>query len=251
MSAAEITELLGLAESAAREAGAALKTHRADWRGVQAELGREVKVDADRRAEALILERLSRETPYRILSEEVGWRQGVDASDSFWAVDPLDGSVNYIQGYPHCAVSIALVRGGRPVLGVVDCFLLTEIFSGAVGQGAWLNGAPIQVSRVADPARGILNTGIPSAMSSSASAREAMMQRLMRWRKVRMLGSAACALAYVAAGRADAYRESGAMLWDVAAGCALVEAAGGFIKLSGVEGPLEVAACNGIVTLDD
>jgi myo-inositol-1(or 4)-monophosphatase len=120
-----------------------------------------------------------------------------------------------------------------------------------VGRGALVNGEPIQVSRVAEAARGILNTGIPSLMSNDATVREAMMQRLMRWRKVRMLGSAACALAYVAAGRADAYRESGAMLWDVAAGCALVAAAGGTIELSGLEGPLEVSASNGIVTIAD
>jgi myo-inositol-1(or 4)-monophosphatase len=249
--AAEFRELLAVAENAAREAGAALKAHRQQWRGVAAELGREVKVDADRRAEALILERLSRDAPMSILSEEMGWRDQGGGSDTFWAVDPLDGSVNYVQGYPHCAVSIALMREGQPVLGVVDCFLLGECFTGIVGEGAWLDGTPIRVSQVANPARGILNTGIPASMSVEGAAREALMRRLMHWRKVRMLGSAACALAYVAAGRADAYRESGAMLWDVAAGCALVAAAGGATRLSGLEGPLEVVASNNVVTLDD
>lgn len=251
MSLAEDRDLLAIAAAAAREAGAALKARRAEWSGVEAEYGREVKVDADRRAEELILARLSRETPYPILSEEKGWSPGVDR-DVFWAVDPLDGSVNYIQGYPHCAVSIALMRGATPVLGVVYIFLLDEVFVGAAGIGAKLNGAPIQVSKVDDPARGVLNTGIPARMETESAARDALMKRLLKWRKVRMMGSAASALAYVAAGRADAYRESGSMLWDVAGGCALVAAAGGAVSLIGLEngridGPLDVGASNGVV----
>ncbi|MBI1188234.1 MAG: inositol monophosphatase [Alphaproteobacteria bacterium] len=247
-SPAERDELLALAVAAAAEAGLALKQHRPVWSTVDAELGREVKIAADQRAEAMILERLSSSAPFPILSEETGWSAGRDLK-TFWAVDPLDGSVNYLQGYPHCAVSIALMHDGAAVLGVVDCFLLEERFTGAVGAGAQLNGAPIRVSRTHDPARGVLNTGIPARMATDAAARDAMMTRIMQWRKVRMIGSAASALAYVAAGRADAYRESGAMLWDVAGGCALVTAAGGTASLSGLEGPLEVAATNGVVAV--
>jgi myo-inositol-1(or 4)-monophosphatase len=249
-SPAERDELLDLAIAAAAEAGAALRENRADWARVDAELGREVKIAADTRAEAMILARLGTGAAFPILSEETGWSAGHDL-ETFWAVDPLDGSVNYLQGYPHCAVSIALMHRGAALLGVVDCFLLQERFSGAIGAGAQLNGAPIRVSWTADPARGVLNTGVPSRMATDAAARDALMHRILRWRKVRMIGSAASALAYVAAGRADAYRESGAMLWDVAAGCALVAAAGGAVRLSGLEGPLEVAAANGVVALPD
>jgi myo-inositol-1(or 4)-monophosphatase len=244
----ELTELLALAEAAAREAGEELRRRRGEWSSVLADLGREVKIDADKRAEALILAALGRAGGYPILSEEAGWRAG-DGAGRFWAVDPLDGSVNYIQGYPHCAVSIGLMEKGRPILGVVECFLLGERFTGVVGVGAFLNGAPIRVSSVSDPARGVLNTGVPAAMRADKQTMEAMAARLMQWRKVRMLGSAAAALAYVAAGRAEAYSESGAMLWDVAGGCALVEAAGGVARMRGdrIEGPLEVDASNGIV----
>ena len=242
----DLKELLAIAETAAAEAGAALSAHRADWGVIEAEQGREVKIDADKRAEALVLRSLEESTSFPIISEEAGWvrLQGA-AKDLFWAVDPLDGSVNYLRGYPHCAVSIALLKEGTPILGVVDCFLLDERFAGIVGVGAWLNGAAIRVSPISEPSQGILQTGVPSrAHVDSMSQFES---RLRAWRKVRMIGSAATALAYVAAGRAEAYRESGSMIWDVAAGCALVQAAGGRFDLgsSDLDRPLEVAACNG------
>src|SRR5690606_3275902 len=153
------------------------------------------------------------------------------------------------RGYPHCAVSIALLDQGAPVLGVVDCFALNERFTGLAGAGAWLNGAPMRVSNIDAPASGILQTGVPSRASPESMA--LFEARLSTWRKVRMIGSAALALAYVAAGRAEAYRESGSMIWDVAAGCALVRAAGGIFEIDGanLDAPLEVAACNGKMTL--
>ncbi len=245
-------ELLAIAEAAAAEAGAALTAHRAEWAVIEAEHGREVKIDADKRAEALILAALERSAPFPVISEEAGWvRAGADAQGLVWAVDPLDGSVNYLRGYPHCAVSIALLQAGRPVLGVVDCFVLGERFAGVAGEGAWLNGAPIRVSAIADPAAGILQTGVPARASDDSMTR--FEARLRAWRKVRMIGSAATALAYVAAGRAEAYRESGSMIWDVAAGCALVQAAGGVFDIAGdhIDRPLEVVAGNGRVPLPD
>ncbi len=234
---------LSLAEAVAAEAGAALRSNRTSWNVVEGEFGREVKIRADKQAESIILSALERASPYPILSEEAGWVRARD-SEWVWAVDPLDGSVNYLRSYPHCAVSIALLHKGVPVLGVVDCFMLQERFTGLVGAGAWLNGDPIRVSEIADPAAGILQTGVPSR--ASAESFKAFEERLRAWRKVRMIGSAATALAYVAAGRAEAYRESGSMIWDVAAGCALVKAAGGEFRLDGesLEQPLEAAASN-------
>jgi len=242
----ELGDLLKMAEAAAAAAGAALQANRAAWSVVAAEEGREVKIDADREAEALILDTLKRASPYPIISEEAGWARARARGDRFvWAVDPLDGSINYLRNYPHCAVSIALLDSGSPVLGVVDCFVLQERFAGIVGEGAWLNGAPIRVSRIADPAAGILQTGVPARASDDSM--RLFERRLRTWRKVRMIGSAATALAYVAAGRAEAYRESGSMIWDVAAGCALVKAAGGEYRIGaeqGLDRPLEVAAWN-------
>jgi myo-inositol-1(or 4)-monophosphatase len=243
-----LLELLEVAKSAAAEAGEALRVNRERWSGVEAVIGREVKVRADRMAEDLIVSALGRAGGIPILTEETGWigDRAAGANGLAWAVDPLDGSVNYIKGYPHCAVSIGLLRDGKPVLGVVDCFLLGEVFSGVVGCGAWLNGAPIQVSAVALPGEGILNTGIPARAKADAENFAAFMAEMLNWRKVRMIGSAAAALAYVAGGRSDFYRESGSMLWDVAAGCALVEAAGGAVRMIGpaLDQPLRVGASN-------
>lgn len=252
MAETEYRELMAIAEFAASRAGAALKAHRAVWTGIESEQGREVKVDADKRAEGIIIETLTRLAPFPILSEEAGWIEGA-AGKLSWAVDPLDGSVNYILGYPHCAVSVALMRDGEPVVGVVDCFLLDERFTGLVGEAAWLNGLQIGVSDVVDPARGILMTGVPARAKTDPKAMSQLTERITAWRKVRMLGSAATMLAYVAAGRAEAYRESGSMLWDVAGGCALVKAAGGVVRIGGetLDQPLEVTAGNGRCPLPD
>ena len=251
MSDPDPRRLLDLAERAAARAGAALVAGRAEWRAVEAEEGREVKLRADRHAEALIIEMLRAESPYRILSEEIGWVAG-DESDLLWAVDPLDGSVNYAQGFPHWAVSIALVRELSPVLGVVDCPALEERFTAVVGEGAWLNGEAIHVSAADDPMRAILMTGIPARAAVDEKAMATVAQALARWRKVRMIGSAACALAYVGAGRADAYHETGGMLWDVAGGLAIVVGAGGRIAVNGeiLDAKLDVKAWNGIVAID-
>ncbi len=250
MTEIELGAALAVAADAAREAGEALRRHRAQWSDVESVVGREVKVGADKKAEAIVLAALRAAPeiggrPIPILSEEAGW-VGEREGEYAWAVDPLDGSVNYIKGYPHCAVSIALMKGREPVLGVVDCFLLDEIFTGIVGAGAQLNGSPIAVSAVTDRAAGILATGIPARAKAHSDAFTAFMSDMLAWRKVRMIGSAAAALAYVASGRADFYRESGAMLWDVAAGCAIVRAAGGQIRVAGpaLDQPLIVSASN-------
>ncbi|MGE3143347.1 MAG: inositol monophosphatase [Hyphomonadaceae bacterium] len=245
---AELKELLAISVAAAGRAAAALSANRPAWSSVTGEAGREVKVDADRRAEAMIVADLQARTDYPIISEEAGWIAG--RSDTrVWAVDPLDGSVNYIQGYPHCAVSIALLENDEPVIGVVDCFLLGAAYAGAAGLGATRNGVAIRPSQVNEAARGVLNTGIPARARTDAAAMNALCDTMRAWRKVRMIGSAAAALAYVADGSADAYRESGSMIWDVAGGCALVRAAGGAAHITGgdLAGPLEVVATNGVV----
>lgn len=248
----DLKGLLALADRAAAAAGEALLANRAQWGVIEAEHGREVKIGADKHAEDLVLAALSRESDFPIISEEAGWARAMQRGDRFvWAVDPLDGSVNYLRGYPHCAVSIALLDQGQPILGVVDCFVTRERFTGAVGEGAFLNGAPMHVSPIDNPAKGILQTGVPSRANDDSM--KAFDQRLRTWQKVRMIGSAATALAYVAAGRAEAYRESGSMIWDVAGGCALVKAAGGQVRIDGaaLDQPLEVSASNGRVALPD
>jgi len=246
----ELFRLRDLAQEAALSVGAVLGAQRDVWRAVEAEEAREVKLRADHGAEALIIGKLQAASSYPILSEEIGWVGGAER-DVIWAVDPLDGSVNYRQEFPHWAVSIALVVEGRPKVGVVYLPVLGEMYAGIVGVGATCNAAPIAVSEVDDPARGIIMTGIPARAATDAEAMAALQARLLRWRKVRMIGSAACALAYVGAGKADAYHETGGMLWDVAAGCAIVEAAGGVVQITAdaLDRPLDVRAGNGLIAL--
>ena len=242
----DLRDLLAVAEAAAAEAGAALLANRRAWSVIEAEIGREVKIGADTRAEALILEAISKASSYPIISEEAGWVRAQERGDRFvWAIDPLDGSVNYLRDYPHCAVSIALLDGGAPVLGVVDCFVIVSALP-----GPWAKALGSMAKRCAFPT---LQT-LPAAFCKPACRRAPVQNRCAclksastTWRKVRMIGSAASALAYVAAGRAEAYRESGSMIWDVAAGCALVKAAGGDYRIEGaaLDQPLEVAAGNG------
>jgi myo-inositol-1(or 4)-monophosphatase len=242
----DLDHCLAVAQFAASRASHVLLAERARLAEVTADLGREVKIQGDQEAEALILDTLRRFAPMPILSEETGWMDR-DDSGLAWAVDPLDGSVNYALGYPHCAVSIALVRNGQPILGVVDCFAMGETYCGLVGRGAWRNGRAIEPSKVDNAAKGVLLTGLPARAATDPAAMAAFGAEMARWRKVRMIGSAAAALVCVACGRGEAYRESGGMLWDVAGGLAIVAAAGGAISMEGaaLDGPLIVSASNG------
>ena len=236
---------LALAERAALSAGEALRRRSAAWTEVTEARGRDVKVAADRMAEGIILPILESGPPFAILSEERGW-SGAE-NDRAWIVDPLDGSANYARGIPLSAVSIALVDGRDPILGVVYDFSADELYAGIVGDGCRRNGQAIEVSAVDRMDAGILMTGLPARRDVSPPSMADLASELARWRKVRMIGSAALAVAYVAAGRADAYREEGTMFWDVAAGCALVRAAGGHVAMS--DGPrneaMTVVAHNG------
>lgn len=238
-------DLLHLAEASALLAGRKLQAHQANWSNIVSEEGRDVKIAADKFAEDLILSQLQANTPFTILTEESGWHKGHD-HETIWIVDPLDGSFNYSQNIPFNCVAIALVEKSVPKIGVIYDFNHEELFSGIVGEGAWLNTEPTQVSNVSNLKSAMLNTGFP-ARADYAEAANNIIKEGQQFRKVRMLGSAALSLAYVAAGRAEAYYEQGTMFWDVAAGCALVQAAGGNYTLKGdiYKAPLIALATNG------
>ena len=241
--------LLSLAESTALAAGMELVAHQSQWSSIEAEAGREVKIKADRIVEAMILDNLQGGTDFPVLTEERGWREGVSTENYLWIVDPLDGSYNYYNHIPVCAVSIALYQGQMPVLGVIYDFNRHELFSGLVQEGAWLNKRPISVSKIKESARGILYTGFPVARDFNDENSIAFMNFARQWRKVRMIGSAAISLAYVACGRAEYYHERNTMFWDVAAGLAIVVAAGGHVEFFGesLDAPQDVHANNGRV----
>ena len=225
-SAAAGLEWLPLAERAAREAGRFLAAApRRDAR-VVAETSRDVKIEADRAAEDRIVDVLSAGSPMAILAEERIDDATAPASGLRWIVDPLDGTVNYLQGIPFCCVSIALWSDDDPLASVVYDFDRDEMFSGVVGAGAWVNGSAMRVG-ASQPERGVLCTGFPAGTDFAPAALTRFVQQVQRFRKIRLLGSAALSLAYVAAARADAYFERDVRIWDVAAGLALVRAAGG------------------------
>lgn len=225
---------LALARDVACEVGKHLRENQESLSATQAEIGRDIKAVGDKEAETRIIARLHDESPFPVFSEEAGWVQNrpADSGEAYWIVDPLDGTYNYTRGIPIATVSIALVRDLDPLAGVVFDFHRDEMFSGAPEMGARVNETPMQVSDITDPSQASLNTGLPVRADFTPEAMAAFGAELGRWRKVRMLGSAALSLAYVAAGRADLYREDQIMFWDVAAGIALVRATGGSVNIT-------------------
>ena len=186
-----------------------------------------IVTEMDRQAEALIVECIGRRFPdHGILAEEGGGQSRSSAHR--WIVDPLDGTTNYAHGMPFFAVSIALEINGVVVLGVVYEPNRDECFTARRGQGAFLNGAPMRVSETPTLDESLLSTGYPYGIRKIRDNNLAEHAAFMvRCRSVRELGSAAINLALVAAGRLDAFWELKLGPWDVAAGCLLVEEAGG------------------------
>lgn len=180
-----------------------------------------------------------------------GLNDGVDAGTSRrWYVDPLDGTTNYIHAYPMFACSVALEENGTIVLGVTFDPMRGELFHAVRGGGAYLNDAPIHVSTIADKHRTLLATGFPFR------ARKFLDDYLKTFRfffnnsrGIRRGGSATLDLAYVAAGRVDAFWEMTLSPWDMAAGVILVEEAGGCVtNFYGADTPLRdghIVATNG------
>jgi myo-inositol-1(or 4)-monophosphatase len=225
----DIPGLIATASEAAREAGEFLATRFADAR-IVTEMRRDVKLSEDSEAEAIIVERLRR-TGLPILAEESAEMTNALDLDLVWIVDPLDGSYNYNRGFDRCVVAIGLLAKGRPVGGVIFDFLRNDLLAGGPGFGAVCNGRPMRVSGVREAADAALVTGLPANRDFSGESMAGFSRQLARYKKVRMLGSAASSLALVARGIFDVYHEQDIMLWDVAAGAALVEAAGGAVLM--------------------
>lgn len=218
------------AKSAARAAGAVLREAMSGERKVLSEEGRDIKLQADRDAEAVILETLSG-SDYSVLAEESGEHGDTDANTPMWVVDPLDGTLNFKRGIPVCCVSIGLFQGDEPILGVIYDFNHDDLYEGVVWQGAYLNGEPMSVSEITDRSRAIVTSGFPVLADFSDEGIGEFARRVQTYKKVRFLGSAAMSLAYVACGAVEAYIEDDIMLWDIAAGAALVHAAGGHVEI--------------------
>ena len=191
----------------------------------------DIKLKADIKAEDLIISILTKESSFPILAEESGKPEGA-LEETFWVVDPLDGTANYSRNIPLCCVSIALMYKMHPVIGVVYDFNNNDLYEGSLDKEAKLNGSVIKVSDVNKSKKAILVTGLPNNTDYTDSTLLKMVKDFQEWRKVRMIGSAAIASCYIASAKADVYKEFGTYLWDVAAGAAIVNAAGGKAEIT-------------------
>lgn len=184
--------------------------------------------EVDRQAETEIVRELRRAYPDNaILGEETG-ASGKAGARYTWAVDPLDGTHNYLRGIPHFAVSIAQLDRGEPIHAVILDPLRNEIYTASKGDGAFLNDRRMRVARRESLDGAMLATGFPYRERRHLDAQLGMTRELLkRAEDIRRTGSAALDLAWTAAGRLDGYYETGLKLWDMAAGCLLVREAGG------------------------
>jgi myo-inositol-1(or 4)-monophosphatase len=237
MSPSSLKQALQAAVDAAQAAGDLMRTHRLRPKKVNESTRHDIKLDLDVRCQRTITRVLTRAFPDVPILGEEGSDAAVDQSEARWVVDPIDGTVNFAHRIPHAAVSIALQvretprKAGYPdgfasVVGVVLDPFVGELWTAIRGGPARLNGRPIRVSeRPASEA--IVSIGFSGRAGSIEAMVEDVRSLSSRVRKLRLMGSAALALAYVADGRFDAYLEHGIRLWDIAAGGLLVECAGG------------------------
>ena len=164
---------------------------------------------------------------HSILAEESGEHKG---NDYIWIIDPLDGTTNFLHGYPQYAVSIALKRKGRIEVGVIYDPLRDELFTAEKGGGAMLNNRRIRVSKQTNINEALLGTGFPFKYPEHFDSYLQMFKTLMgNTAGIRRAGSAALDLAYLSTGRFDGFWEIGLKPWDMAAGILLVQEAGGVI----------------------
>lgn len=250
----EITELLNLTKQVAIKAGQLFRAGLDGKRDYEfsRDIRREVKAKADDLLNTVILDQL-RSTGLPILSEESGMLPGSINSGLRFIVDPLDGTVNFVRDLGSSAISIALWRDQIPVFGVVCRLPDLAMAWGGPDLGAFFDDKPISVSSISNKEHAVLCTGIPARLDiSSPAAGRRMVELLQSYGKVRMLGAASLSLLQVAKGSADAYAEQEVMLWDVAAGLALVEGAGGRVAVvPGIsENAVDVFASNGYLPVE-
>jgi len=232
---------LNIAIRAARSAGKLLLRYvdRVDTLKVESKSRNDFVSDIDRNAEAIIIQELRARFPdHSILAEESGAH---GRGDFQWIIDPLDGTTNYLHGFPQFSVSIALKYKGQLECGVVYDPLREEMYSAARGQGAQLNDRKIRVATRPSLDGALIGTGFPFRDQRHIDAYLGMFKDMtLATAGLRRPGSAALDLAYVAAGRTDGFWELGLSAWDCAAGALLIAEAGGIVSdLSGGKDYLE------------
>ncbi|GAB1133987.1 MAG: inositol-1-monophosphatase [Shewanella algae] len=184
----------------------------------------------DKEAEAAIIYQIRKSYPdHSIVGEENGENRGTN-QDYLWIVDPLDGTNNFVNGVPHFAISIAMQYKGKTEVAVVYDPVRDELFSAVRGKGAKLNDFRIRVNNVSDLGASLVATGFPfKARQHTETYMKLFGETFSLCADLRRAGSAALDLAYVAAGRVDAFFELGLKPWDIAAGDLIVREAGGTV----------------------
>lgn len=225
--------MLNVAIKAARAAGAIINRAALDVEAVRISQKQvnDFVTEIDHASEAAIIETLLTAYPdHAILAEESGRQHGKQGSDFVWIIDPLDGTTNFIHGFPVYCVSIALAVKGRVEQAVIYDPTRNDLFTATKGRGAYMNERRIRVSKRSDLRQCLVSTGFPFRPGDNFNLYLRMMAEVMqRTAGLRRPGAAALDLAYVAAGFTDGFFETGLSPWDVAAGSLLVTEAGGLI----------------------
>ncbi|AXV81951.1 inositol monophosphatase family protein [Ralstonia solanacearum] len=227
--------MLNIAVKAARKAGTVINraTLQGDSRQIERKQHNDFVTDVDRAAEATIIEIIKTAYPdHAILAEESGqsWADGETASENVWVIDPLDGTTNFIHGFPQYAVSIALMQRNVVTQAVVYDPTRDELFTASKGAGAFLNNRRIRVTRRDKLADCLVGTGFPYRdMEGLGDYVKLFATMTENCAGLRRPGAAALDLAYVACGRLDGFFEQGLNAWDMAAGSLLVTEAGGLV----------------------
>ena len=233
MSSPNLHPMLNVAVKAARAAGAIINRAALDVEAVRISQKQvnDFVTEVDHASEATIIETLLTAYPdHGILAEESGQQHGNSASDHIWIIDPLDGTTNFIHGFPVYCVSIALAVKGKVEQAVIYDPSRNDLFTATKGRGAYMNERRIRVSKRTQLNQCLISTGFPFRPGDNFQNYLAMMADIMpRTAGLRRPGAAALDLAYVAAGFTDGFFETGLSPWDVAAGSLLVTEAGGLI----------------------
>ena len=235
--------MLNIAVKAARRAGSIINRASLDRTKLEIHSKRanDFVTQVDKAAEAAIIDIIRQAYPdHAILGEESGALEGKKA-EYRWIIDPLDGTTNYIHGFPQYCVSIALEHRGAIEHGVVYDPSKNELFTASKGGGAFLDDRRIRVTKCANLKDALVGTGFPFKEMTRLDLYFRQLREVMQTSSgVRRAGAAALDLAYVAAGRLDAFWELGLAPWDMAAGALLIQEAGGMVgDLKGDTGWLE------------
>ena len=236
----EVNFFLKIAKSAAIKAGRFLYEHLGVEQTIILNEGRDIKLQLDKDAEGIIKDYLLKKTKFSFLGEETGLNQ--DLGEFYWVVDPLDGTSNFFRGIPISCVSISLMQNLHPILGVIFDFNHNDLYYASSESKAYFNEVEIRVSNFSQKNESTLMTGIPAKTNYSDEEFQMMIDDFQAWKKVRMIGSAAMSSIYVATGKAEAYKENGIYLWDIAAGAAIVNSAGGEAIIENLQSDFRVNA---------